>query len=165
MKKYFKQNPVSRLTFYFIGLTLMGSFTFLLVQPLAAKDKANVPVQRSTIELKKYMKNFAGFISDLEIMRTKEKKTDWKLIQDSLNKMSKTLHEMQTADTQKKYQQFTSLLEERVNEMQDYTNKKDKTEFYDSFDKMTNTCFSCHAVHRPSDYLMPTENHPKISKK
>lgn len=162
MKIYQRKNTY-RKRLLLVVLSLLFILGFSSANQVQAK--ALETLERSTLALKIYMKDFGGFISDLEIMRLKEKKPDWSVIQNSLDNMAKTLAEMKAADVEKKYQQFTGLLTDRVSEMKAYAKKKDKKKFYESFDQMTNTCFSCHAVHRPSDFLVPKGDHPRVSKK
>lgn len=123
------------------------------------QDEAQV---RSTILLKKYMQQFGSLVAGMEILRSKEKTPDWEAIGLTLGQMEKTLKEMQAADKAKNYKQFTDVLEENLKEVKAYGLKKDKRVF-DSFEKLTETCFKCHAQHRPSDFLIPKDKQPRIS--
>jgi cytochrome c556 len=117
---------------------------------------------RSTILLKKYMQQFGSLVAGMEILRSKEKSPDWEAIGLTVGQLEKTLKEMQAADKAKNYKQFTDLLENNLQEVKAYGQKKDKRVF-DSFEKLTETCFKCHAQHRPSDFLIPKEKQPRIS--
>lgn len=122
-------------------------------------DQAGV---RSTLMLKKYMSQFGSLVAGMEILRYKEQKPDWAAIEITIQEMDKTLKAMQKADAQGNYKEFTDALEKNLAEVNNYGKKKDKKVF-ESFDKLTNTCFKCHAAHRPSDFLIPKEKQPRIS--
>ncbi|MDX1386122.1 MAG: hypothetical protein R3257_00935 [bacterium] len=117
---------------------------------------------RSTILLKKYMQQFGSLVAGMEILRSKEKTPDWEAIGLTLGQMEKTLKEMQAADQAQQYKQFTDVLEANLKEVKAYGQKKDKKVF-DSFQNLTETCFKCHAQHRPSDFLIPKNKQPRIS--
>lgn len=125
-------------------------------------DPNNPEQVRSTMALKQYMGHFGTLVAGMEIMRAKEKKPDWDAIAITLKEMEKTLSEMQKADQAGNYKEFTSVLESNLAEVKKYGAKKDP-KIYDAFDKLTNTCFNCHAAHRPSDFLIPKEKTPRMS--
>ncbi len=111
---------------------------------------------RSTAELKKYMSNFGSMMAGLEIIRLKEKKPDWEVINLTLEEMSKTLKEMQQADSENAYKEYTDALAAGLVDLKEKGARKDK-KFYDSLDKLSDSCFKCHAAHRPSDFPIPNK--------
>lgn len=111
--------------------------------------------------LKPYMSKFGTLVAGLEILKLKEKKPDWESIDQTLTEMNKIVSEMQKADTLNAYKEYTDLLSSSLADIQKMSQKRDK-HIYDAFDKLTNTCFQCHAAHRPSDFLNPKKNQ-KIS--
>jgi hypothetical protein len=117
---------------------------------------------RSTMVLKEYMSHFGSLVAGMEIMKLKEKKPDWEAIQITIDEMDKTLKEMQAADAAGNYKEFTDVLEKNLTEVRSYGMKRNK-KVYESFDKLTQTCFQCHAAHRPSDFLIPKQKDPRIS--
>ncbi len=139
-----------RLNLYFLLL-----FTASLVIPnLTWAGGATVPSTRSTATLKKYMANFGAMMAGLEIMRLKEKKPDWDVIDLTLKEMSGTLAEMQKADAENAYKEYTDVLSSGLIDLKTKAGGRNKN-FYDSLDKIMDTCFKCHAAHRPGDYLTP----------
>jgi len=130
-----------------------------------SKKDSSSPTQagvRSTMMLKKYMGQFGTLVAGMEIMRIKEKKADWEAIQITLNEMTQTLDAMKKADKDGNYKEFTEALEKNLNEVKVYGKKKD-IKVYEAFDDLTNTCFKCHAAHRPTDFLIPKKDTPRIS--
>ena len=118
---------------------------------------ATVPTARSTVVLKKYMANFGSMIAGLEIMAVKEKKVDWDVVNLTLQEMSRTLAEMQKADEENAYKEYTDLLAAGLIDLKKEELSRNK-EFFDSVNRLTNTCFKCHAAHRPGDYLVPKKD-------
>ena len=102
--------------------------------------------------LKQYMSKFGTLVAGLEILKMKEKKPDWESIDHTLIEMNQTLSEMQKVDTTNSYKEYTDLLATSLADIKKMSQKQDKN-IYDAFDKLTNTCFQCHAARRPSDFL------------
>ncbi len=153
---------------YSLRLNTIFFTLFIILVPLSVGaystgtvDPDNTEQVRATMALKKYMGSFGTLVAGMEIMRAKEKKPDWEAIAITLQEMDKTLIEMQKADRSGNYKAFTSLLEANLAEVKKYGAKKDP-KVYDAFDKLTDTCFKCHAAHRPSDFLIPKEKSPRM---
>lgn len=143
---------------YFFILFLFA-FAFSIFNPavFAGGDpKTDIPPTASHA-LKKYMSKFGTLVAGLEILKLKEKKPDWASIDYTLSEMNKTLSEMQKADSSNAYKEYTDLLATSLADIKKLSEKRDKA-IYDSFDKLSNTCFQCHAAHRPSDFLKPKKN-------
>lgn len=115
------------------------------------------PKSRSTASLQKYMSEFGSWFAGMEIMRSKEKKTDWKVLNESVAKMIDSLKALQSEDKKNLYKQFTDQLEKDFGDLQKQAGKKDK-EFFKTLDRMSQTCFSCHAQNRPQDFLFRADN-------
>jgi len=141
-----------------IGLT---PITLMSYSKKVKQDLSPAEV-RSTMKLKKYMSSFGTLLAGMEIMKHKEKNPDWEVIAMTLTEMRQTLEAMKKADQAGNYREFTSALDKNLAEVEKYGKKKDKKVF-DSFEKLTNTCFQCHAAHRPSDFLIPKKEEPRIS--
>lgn len=135
--------------------TLQGSFAY---SKKTTKELGPEEV-RSTMVLKKYMSQFGTLVAGMEIMKIKEKKIDWPAIQITLAEMQKTLTEMRAADKAGNYREFTDILQRNLDMVKVYGQKKDP-KVYDSFDQLTETCFKCHAAHRPSDFPLPSKEAP-----
>ncbi len=148
-----------------ISLTLSlltASFIHAYSQkPIENPSEAQV---RSTMMLKKYMSHFGSLVAGMEILRYKEKNPDWEAIKITIEDMKKTLQQMKQLDPKGHYQEFTQVLHNNLKEVESWSQKKKKAETYEAFDKLTGTCFSCHAVHRPSDFLIPTPKNRKKEK-
>lgn len=129
-----------------------------------SSQEKNPPEVRSTMMLKEYMAHFGSLVAGMEIMKLKEKNPDWDAIRITIQQMGQTLKQLQAADKEGNYKEFTDVLEKNLSEVKNYGDKKDKRVF-DSFEKLTNTCFQCHAAHRPSDFLIPKPKEPRISEK
>lgn len=145
---------LSTLALILIGANASAGTT----QPLA-----HPPATRSTISLKQYMSKFGSMLAGLEIIQLKEKKPDWAAIDISVKELSETLAEMQKADKDSAYKEFTDVLAAGMVELKDKAAKRDKT-FFRSLDKISESCFKCHAAHRPGDYLIPEKGSDKLSK-
>lgn len=130
--------------------------------PQGKVDPDNPQQVRSTMALKKYMGHFGTLVAGMEIMRAKEDKPDWEAISLTLKDMDQTLKQMQAADKAGNYTAFTNLLEKNLKQVQKYGKAKDP-KVYEAFDQLTDTCFKCHAAHRPGDFLIPKESNPRIS--
>jgi hypothetical protein len=115
------------------------------------------PATRSTAALKVYMAKFGSMFAGLEIMKIKEKKPDWEAIDLTLQEMSSTLAEMQKADEKNTYKEYTDLLAAGLVDLKAQSKRRDK-KIFDGIDKLSNTCFQCHAVHRPADFIMPKKD-------
>ena len=158
------QQFIRLILFSFLTISLLGTFPSEggAYSKKLSKDPSPEEV-RSTMALKKYMGEFGTLVAGMEIMRIKEsKKPDWEAIQITIEDMAATLKKMQAADKAGNYQAFTATLEENLKEVQAFGKKKDKRVF-DSFDKLTQTCFKCHAAHRPSDFPIQKKKPPLIS--
>ncbi len=131
-------------------LVLLSSFS------LQAGGKPTNPVDPQTaISLKQYMSKFGTLMAGVEILRIKEKQQiDWDTIEITLNEMTKTLNDMQLADKTGVYKAYTELLSGQLSDLKKQSQEKNK-KIYDSFGKLSHTCFGCHAAHRPADFLVP----------
>lgn len=107
--------------------------------------------------LKKYMTHFGSLVAGLEILRLKEKKPDWQSIETTIHELNKLLSDMQKTDTTHAYKEYTDLLATHLANIKKMSEKRN-INIYDEFDKLTNTCFQCHAAHRPADFLKPKQN-------
>ncbi|MFO1462778.1 MAG: hypothetical protein U1F66_03305 [bacterium] len=132
-----------------------------------AKDKEPVghptPATRSTASLKQYMSKFGSMLASLEIIQLKEKKPDWPAIDIAVQELSNTLAQLQKADQDNAYKEFTDVLAAGLVELKAKSAKRDKT-FFRSLDKISESCFKCHAAHRPGDYLIPKDDKDLLSK-
>ncbi|MCE9625165.1 MAG: hypothetical protein K8R69_06915 [Deltaproteobacteria bacterium] len=122
-----------------------------------------VATTRSTANLKPYMSKFGSMLASLEIIQLKEKKPDWEAIDIALKEMSQTLADMQKADKDKAYQEYTDVLAAGMVELNEKSAKRDKS-FFRSLDKISEGCFKCHAAHRPGDYLIPKNDKDLLTK-
>ncbi|GEM_PF-2788277 len=139
-------------------LILFGNFNFAKA---GGSSTAEISPTASHA-LKQYMAKFGTLMAGLEILKVKEKKPDWASIDLTLSEMSKILMEMQKTDTAGAYKEYTELLATSLVALKKMSEKKDKN-IYEGFDKLSNTCFQCHAAHRPADFLKPKGNE-RISK-
>jgi len=132
---------------------ILSIFIPCLFGTAQAADPVGHPqtVTRSTANLKPFMAKFGSMIASLEIIKLKEKKPDWEAIDISVKEMSQTLTDLQKADQDKAYQEYTDVLAAGMVELKEKSAKRDKS-FFNSLDKMTDSCFKCHAAHRPGDY-------------
>ncbi len=146
MKKYFS----------ILFLLVFVLLTFNLNVFAGGNPKGDV-APSATHPLKKYMAKFGTLVAGLEILKIKEKKPDWASIDYTLNEMNKILKEMQDVDTTNAYKEYTDLLANSLADIKKLSDKKD-IHIYDAFDKLSNTCFQCHAAHRPADFLKPKKN-------
>ncbi|MBL7685837.1 MAG: hypothetical protein JNK65_07395 [Deltaproteobacteria bacterium] len=144
----------------FVSLSLLCATLFLNTPLLhaGAVDPSEIEI-KTTRDLKKYMYKFGSMIAGIELLRSQEPKPDWKVIDLTLKDMTQTLNAMKKADKKSIYKGFTDQLEAQLEELNQLTAKKD-SKIYDSFDKLTNTCFQCHAAHRPADFLKPDRTKP-----
>jgi hypothetical protein len=128
---------------------------FLSSFPLQAGGNTTAPVDpQTTIALKQYMSKFGILMAGIEIQKIKEKQLDWALIDSTLTEMTKSLNEMQLADKNNIYKAYTELLSAQLTELKKQSQEKSKN-IYEGFGKLSHTCFSCHAAHRPADFLTP----------
>ena len=148
--------------FLFSILISLSIAPLLYAYPKSPKTDLTPEQTRSTTYLKKYMADFGSLVAGMEILHIKEKNPDWEAINLTLRDMEDTLYLMRQADKEGNYKEFTDVLYQNLREVQAYSEKKDKR-VYDAFEKMTNTCFKCHAQHRPSDFLVPKEKGPRVS--
>ena len=125
--------------------------------PLAAKQLPPHPSQPATAatpSLKQYMSTFGTMLAGLEIMKIHEKNVDWEAVDLSVREMSQSLDAMQKADTQNRYKEYTDILAAGMIDLKEKSAKRDKG-FFKAVDQVSETCFKCHAAHRPGDYLVP----------
>lgn len=101
------------------------------------------------------MATFGTMLAGLEIMQAQEKNVDWEVVDLSIREMTQTLDAMQKADAQNRYREYTDILAAGMIELKEKSAKHDKN-FFKSLDKVSESCFKCHAAHRPGDYLVPT---------
>lgn len=128
-------------------LTFCKSYAGGSVDP----DKVEITTSR---DLKRYMKQFGTLVAGLEILKAEKKTPDWAVIDYTLREMNTTLKAMQNADKKQAYQEYTNQLEKELLQFNSMSQNKDP-KIYDQIDSLTNTCFRCHAVHRPADFLQP----------
>jgi len=133
-----------------------AAFCLIILSPLMshAGPVESRPDTVSTKALKQYMSKFGALVAGLEILRTKEPKPDWAVIGISLKEMDTNLQQMLKTDKTGAYKNYTDALTEQMAELKKMNEKKDKR-IYDGIDKLTDTCFKCHAAHRPGDFLNP----------
>ena len=151
-----KELPLPKKIFAILVLVLISSTSLKpsFAGGMGAGDK--LPAE-STRSLKKYMANFGSMIAGLEIMKLKEKKPDWDAINITLQEMSSTLSEMQQADTTNAYKEYTDVLAAGLVDLKAQSKIRDK-KIFEGIDKLSNTCFQCHAAHRPADFILPKKN-------
>src|SRR4030095_5909132 len=136
-------------------LIILAATFFLWIGSVHAGGvDAPLPDSQTLQVLKKSMQNFGALVAGLEIMRAKEPKPDWPVVNKTLQEMTPTLKTMQQADTAGAYKKFTDRLETSLNELTLLSRKK-SPKFYESYEQMTQTCFQCHAMHRPVDFMKP----------
>ncbi len=141
--------------FLWIGIIPVFFISSLLIAG-GNTDPSTIEI-KTTRDLKQYMYKFGSLVAGLEILRAKEKNPDWSAIEITLKEMSQNIEALQRADKKNTYKSFTDQLSAQVITLKRMNDKKD-SRIYDGFDKLTNTCFQCHAVHRPADFLKPNEN-------
>jgi cytochrome c556 len=135
--------------------------------PLSAKSLPAHPIQPATAatpSLKQYMATFGTMLAGLEIIKVQEKNIDWEVVDLSVREMSQTLDAMQKADSQNRYREYTDILAAGMIELKEKSAKKDKG-FFKALDKVSESCFKCHAAHRPGDYLIPKDQQYSIEKR
>src|SRR5262245_19444068 len=135
-------------------------FVFGLTSPLRLEAGGGPPPEfeiKNSRDLKQFMNKFGTYIAGIEILKVREKNRDWGTIDLTLKEMEQNLQALQKADTSNFYKEFTDQLATQLADLKVMSQRKDK-KIFDGFDKLTNTCFQCHAVHRPSDFLKPKEN-------
>jgi cytochrome c556 len=142
------------------SLLLLASFfcNLSFVAPVRAGGGPIPPTikVRSTMALKQVMGKFGALLAGLEILRMKEKKIDWEAVNVTLNELSQALDEMRKADSTNAYKEYTDILAAGMVELKDQAQKQNKN-FFKSVDKLMESCFKCHAAHRPGDYLIPKD--------
>lgn len=116
----------------------------------------------ATQNLKEFMAHFGVTLSGLELMHAKEEKPDWEAIAISVKALDKNLKEMQAANKVKAYEEYLKTLSQKVEILKSQSAKKDPA-IFKTIDETSNTCFRCHAAHRPADFY-PSKTQP-ISEK
>ncbi len=106
--------------------------------------------------LKQLMVRLGTLMAGIEILQANEKTPDREAINWTLNEMSKTLKQMQSIDKSGAYKKYTDVLAAGLLDLQNKNRKKDK-HINDGFSNLIQTCFQCHAMHRPTDYLFPKD--------
>lgn len=139
------------------GLLLTAVCSQVWAYPTAPMDEQNPPRTRSTYNLKQYMSKFGAMLAGLEILKIKEKKPDWDAINITLQEMSSNLAEMQKADVDSRYKEYTDVLAAGLVDLKAQSKIRDK-KIFDGIDKLAQTCFQCHAAHRPADFILPKKN-------
>lgn len=141
-----------------LSILFLAVWAFLFSLPCFAGGDTKVEVPpKASHALKQYMSKFGSLVAGLEILKLKEKNPDWKTIDKTVADMNQTLSDMQKADTNNAYKEYTDLLATSLADIRQLAEKKDRN-IYNSFDKLSNTCFQCHAAHRPADFLKPKKN-------
>jgi len=143
----------------FLSFILVTSFTLSSLHAGGDPKSGVDPI--ISHNLKQYMSKFGALVAGLEILKLKEKKPDWESIDHTIGELNQILSQMQKADTTNSYKEYTDLLATSLADINKMSQKRDKN-IYNAFDKLTNTCFQCHAAHRPADFLNPNKNQ-KIS--
>jgi len=138
-------------------------FIFFRVPMTHAQAVHGDVAMRSTASLKQYMSHFGTMLASLEIIQLKEKKIDWSAVDIAVQDMSKTLDELQKADKDNAYKEYTDTLAAGMVDLKAKSAKRDKT-FFDSLNKLSETCFKCHAAHRPGDYYFPKNDKDLMTK-
>lgn len=108
----------------------------------------------TTTSLKQLMAKLGTIMAGLEILKSKEKNPDWPSIDLSIKEMSDVLAQMKQADKTQSYKTYTDMLSAGLNDLKIKSEKKDKN-IYAGFDDLIHTCFQCHAMHRPTDFIHP----------
>ena len=137
----------------------LAAATLSLSSPLLAKSLPPHPAQpasAATPSLKQYMATFGTMLAGLEILKVHEKNVDWEVVDLSIKEMSQALDAMQKADSQNRYREYTDILAAGMVELKQKSAKRDKS-FFKSLDQVSESCFKCHAAHRPGDYLIPKD--------
>lgn len=147
-----KMGISTKKTFMILGLVMSFFGCFL-----ARAQESSPQLIESIQYLREYMSRFGTTVAGLEIMRSKDETIDWQIIKSEVAELNKALHAMKKSDKTKKYSPFLNELSIRLQEVTQKAKKKDPS-FYDSFDKMTESCFACHAAHRPADFLKPSKS-------
>lgn len=132
---------------------------FLLILSFELRAGGTViPLTNSetTTTLKQLMGKFGILMAGIEIQQTKEKKPDWETIDWTLSEMTQVLNKMQAIDTTGAYQKYTEVLAAGLIDLKKKSKKKDR-HIYEGFGQLIQTCFQCHAVHRPADFLFPKD--------
>lgn len=133
-------------------LTFMFLLNFAI---LPAKEQTKIPVDaESTATLKNMMGKFGTLMGGIQVSMAKDKEIDWDVVDLTLKDMDEVLKEMQKIDKNQAYKPFTDLLATGLADLKIKYRKKNK-DIYEHFDKLTETCFQCHALHRPADFLFP----------
>ena len=141
------------LSLVFFGISLTS--TPVLVQ---AGGAGPVDVEiKTTRDLKQFMFKFGGIVLGLEVLRVKDKTPDWRAVNLSLKEMNETLGAMQKADKGNAYKSYTDQLATQMAEIKKLSQKK-SPQIFDAIDKLIDSCFQCHAAHRPADFLRPKDN-------
>ncbi len=108
-------------------------------------------------KLKTFMSKFGTWFASLELMYVKEKQTDWEVVDLTVKEMQTNLANLIAADTQGKYQVYTSELSMIFTELEAKAKKRNK-QFFKTLDKLDMACFKCHAANRPSDFPVKQNN-------
>ena len=108
----------------------------------------------TTNSLKQLMAKFGTLMAGVEILRSKEKNPDWPSIDLSIKEMSDALAQMKQADKTQSYKKYTDMLTLGLEDLKIKSKKRDKN-IYAGFDDLIHTCFQCHAMHRPTDFMHP----------
>lgn len=109
-------------------------------------------------QLKTFMSKFGTWFASLELMYIKEKQTDWEVVDLTVKEMQTNLENLKAADTQGKYQVYTTELSSIFMELEAKARKRNK-QFFKTLDKLDMACFKCHAANRPSDFPVKQNNH------
>lgn len=139
------------------SLSLLILASLAAASPLSAKSLPPHPASAATAatpSLKQYMATFGTMMAGLEILKVQDRNVDWEVVDLSLREMSQTLDAMQKADSANRYREYTDILAAGMVELKEKSAKHDKN-FFKALDKVSESCFKCHAAHRPGDYLVP----------
>jgi cytochrome c556 len=132
---------------------------FLLILNFAVNAVGKVSTAtnvETTYILKQLMGRFGTLMAGIEIMQMKEKKPDWESIDWTLKELGQVLNQMQAIDKSEAYKKYTDVLAAGLIDLKNKYRKKDRN-IYDGFGNLIQTCFQCHAMHRPADFLFPKD--------
>ncbi|MCB1214575.1 MAG: hypothetical protein KDK66_03770 [Deltaproteobacteria bacterium] len=151
----------------FLPLVLVAFFlstSLFALPPSQLKGKGEMP-KAVQVKLRGYMGKLGGLFASVQIDESALKSgegVDWDTLGIAFKEMEDTLKEIRSIKEFKNYDAFFGQLESDLRTVKGYQIKKNPKVF-DAFNKMTNTCFSCHALYRPENFLTQP-NHEKTVK-
>lgn len=147
MKKIFKLS----LSIFLLAFLLMA-FQAKALPP----EKLGVPMPKKVqLKLKKYMGALGTLFASVEIGSLDEK-VDWDSLGLVFEEMQVTLNQIRAIKDFKAYDKFFGQLEKDLAKVQALQKKKSRKVF-EAFDNLSTTCFRCHALYRPKNFLTEPE--------